>query len=192
MAAISSSSSTSSSTSSSGVRARIAISLLRSILVAGLAIGVIGSVEFGAFYYVTEKIGPVTLYQFIASGLMGPAAFAGGYATALLGVLIHFAISFVVAAVFLLAAVRIRLLRRTLFLSALVYGSAVNLFMSMAVLPFTAVPRAPVTLALLLNGLIGDAFFIGLPLAIVVWWNTHTVTICARPWLEDSQVAVSA
>lgn len=163
------------------------LSLARSILGAGLAIGVIGGVEFSIFYYETMGLKPMQLYQFIASALMGPPAFAGGYTTAAIGLLLHFFISFVVAGVYLVAAARLRFLRNILF--ALLYGTLVNVVMSMGVLPLTALPKMAVTLPLLLNGFIGDAFNIGLPLFVAIWWNTHTVAIGRRPWMEGAASA---
>lgn len=165
--------------------ARVAISLLRATLIAGVAIGIIGGVEFVAFYYFAMNMQPLVLYQFIASALMGPSAFAGGYTTALIGVLLHFLISFVVAGVYLAAAARFRFLRYVIF--ALLYGILVNVVMSMGVLPFTALPKMAVTLPLLLNGFIGDAIIIGIPLAVTIWWNTHTVTISSKAWVEGAQ-----
>ena len=172
--------------------ARNAFSLFRSILIAGLVIGVVGSVEFGVVFFAVMHMTPIMLFQYIASALMGMSAFAGGYTTALLGVLMHFVIAFVAAAIFLLPAARFRFLRRTVFLSALVYGSLFNIIMSMVVIPMTSAPKIPVSLPLLLNGLIGDAIFIGLPLATVVWWNTHTVAITEKSWLGDERAVVGA
>jgi len=103
------------------------------------------------------------------------SAFAGGYATALLGILIHFVIAFVIAAVFILAASQIAFLRRApwVFVAGLVYGAAVNIFMSMAVLPYSATPKMQATTALVVHGLIADALFVGLPVAFAVWYITR-------------------
>lgn len=110
-------------------------------------------------------------FQYIASGVLGVAAFAGGSATALLGLLIHFGISFVVAGVFILAATQLAIVRRTALLSGLVYGVAVSVVMSELVLPLSAAPKMPVTLPLVLNSLIEAAVFIGLPVAFAVKRN---------------------
>lgn len=178
--------------STSSSRLDNALSLLRAITVAGLAISVIGGVEFVIFFWFSSHITPVGEYQYIAANLMGPSAFAGGYTTALIGVLLHFAISFVVAAVFLVAAAYIRFLRRFALPAAMVYGIVVNLIMGMVVLPMSAAPKASPTLALILNGMVGDAFFIGLPLAIVVWWNTHTVAVSPKAWMNSRPQSVAA
>lgn len=160
-----------------------ALSLIRSIFLAGLAIGVVGGAESAAFLYYAQGMLPVPFFQYIASGAMGQAAFAGGYETALIGLGSHFGISFVVAAVFLLAAAGLRFLRNWVFLFAPLYALAASLTMNLGVVPLSAAPKLTVTLPLLLNATIGAALYIGLPLAIVVWLNTHTVTITDKPWL---------
>jgi uncharacterized membrane protein YagU involved in acid resistance len=144
-------------------------SLARSIAIAGLIIGVVGGIDYAVFFRLTQHLGTIAVFQYIASGLLGAAAFAGGNTTAMVGFLIHFGISFVVAAVFILAASQIAFLRRTVFVSALVYGAAVNMFMSMVVLPYSATPKMTVTTVLIVHGLIGDALIVGLPLALTVW-----------------------
>lgn len=152
---------------------RTAVSLVRSIALAGLAIGILTAADMLIFYYLTQATSPVLSMQYIASGLLGLDAFAGGYITALLGVLIHFVISFVVASVFILAARWIALLRRTVFVSALVYGAAVNLVMGAIVTPLSAAPKLPVSTVIVVHGFIADAVFVGLPLAIIVWRNAR-------------------
>lgn len=157
----------------SGATARATVSPIRSIVIAGLVIGVIGGIDQTTFFVLTQHFTPMSIFQYIASALLGPSAFAGGYMTALLGLLLHFLISFVVAAVFILAANQFAFLRRTVFVSALIYGAAVNMFMSVAVLPFTAAPKIPVSTLLIVHGLVADALVIGLPLAITVWQSSR-------------------
>lgn len=139
-----------------------------SIIVAGLVIGIVGGLDQATFAVLTQHATPVSFFQYIASSVLGLAAFSGGYTTALLGLLIHFVISLVVAGVFILAASTITLLRRTVFLSALVYGAAVN-FISGLLLPLTAAPKLPFSTLLLVHGLVAGALSIGLPVAITVW-----------------------
>ncbi len=160
------------SPTSIGARERSAVSLSRSIMIAGLVIAIMNGLDQTVFAVLTQQVTPVTVFQYFASALLGLAAFAGGYATALLGLLIHLVLAFVVAGVFILAASRIAFLRRSIFLSAMVYGAAVNIISGL-VLPFTAAPKLPVTTLAVVHGLIADAVFVGLPLAIIVWRNTR-------------------
>jgi hypothetical protein len=143
-------------------------SQVRSIIIAGLVIAVANGLDQTTFAVLTQQVTPVTVFQYFASAFLGLAAFAGGYTTALLGLLIHLVVSFVVAGVFILAASNIAFLRRTVFVSALVYGAAVNII-SGVLLPFTAAPKLSVTTLVVVHGLIADALFIGLPLALIVW-----------------------
>jgi hypothetical protein len=147
---------------------RGAPSQVRSIIIASLVIAVANGLDQTTFAFLTQQVTPVTVFQYFASALLGLAAFAGGYTTALLGLLIHLVVSFVVAGVFILTASKIAFLRRTVFVSALVYGAAVNII-SGVLLPFTAAPKLSVTTLVVVHGLIADALFIGLPLAITVW-----------------------
>ena len=47
-----------------------------------------------------------------------------------------------------------------------IYGAAVFIVMNFVVLPHTAVVQSPLFLPLLLNGVLGHAFFVGLPIAL--------------------------
>src|SRR5262245_56537675 len=73
----------------------------------------------------------ILVWQYIASAILGNAAFEGGIATALLGVFIHLIISLVIAGVFILSADRIPLLRRHPIASSLLYGFGVFVVMNM-------------------------------------------------------------
>ena len=157
----------------SATAGRGASSQVRSIMIAGLVIAIVNGLDQTIFAVVTQHVAPVIVFQYFASALLGLAAFAGGYTTALLGLLIHVVIAFVVAGVFILAASKIALLRRTIFVSALVYGAAVSII-SGVVLPFTAAPKLSVTTQAVVHGLVADALFLGLPLAITVWQGART------------------
>ena len=74
---------------------------------------------------------------------LGESAFTGGTATALLGVFFHLIISFAVAAVFILSADRITLLRRYAIAGSLLYGFGVFIVMHMVVTPLSAAPPVP-------------------------------------------------
>jgi hypothetical protein len=114
------------------------------------------------------------VYQYIASGALGDAAFQGGIATALLGVFFHFFISFVVAGVFFLSAERIPLLRRYPISASLLYGLGVFIVMSMIVVPFSATPALPPpTAAEISIQILAHMLISGLPLGILVRRNAR-------------------
>ena len=113
---------------------------------------------------------PLTsVYQYLASGALGSAAFEGGIPTALLGLFFHFFVSFVVAAVFIVSADRIPLLRRYAIPGSLVYGFGVFIVMNMVVLPLSAAPPLPPpTMPQLIVMILDHLLVIGLPLGILV------------------------
>jgi hypothetical protein len=151
-------------------------SLLRLIALGGLITGTAHSIIF--HWFVSSVLGgyPLTaVYQYIASGALGESAFAGGIATALLGVLFHFIVSFVAAGVFILSANGISFLRRYAIVGSLLFGFGVFIVMSMIVVPLSAAPPlpAPTTPQLTMN-ILEHILVIGLPLGILVQRNANT------------------
>jgi hypothetical protein len=109
--------------------------------------------------------------QGIAAGLLGPrAAFQGGAATWILGLLLHFLIAFTAAAVFCLASLKLTFLRRNFIVSGIYYGMTVFLFMSLVVVPLSAIHASgPFTASGLLKGIGFQIFLIGLPISLSAW-----------------------
>ena len=116
----------------------------------------------------------ILVWQYIASGILGNAAFEGSTATALLGVLFHLIISVVVAAVFILSANRIPLLRRHPIAGSLLYGFGVFVVLNMIVTPLSAAPPLPApTLPWLIEAVIEHIVVVGLPLGVLVRRNAQ-------------------
>ncbi|HEV2697598.1 MAG TPA: hypothetical protein VGU90_06365 [Terriglobales bacterium] len=130
-------------------------------LVAGTLDAIDGVVAYGF-----KGMNPIQVLQYIASGLLGVDAFKGGLATAGLGVLLHYFIAFVVALVYYRFSRWLPTLRNQPVMWGLTYGAAVYVFMNYLVLPLSAVPKSPFSLALFLNGIFGHALFVGLPIAL--------------------------
>jgi len=151
-------------------------SLLRPIALGGMIIGIVQLIVQQWFVYsLLAKTPFISVLQYIASGILGNAAFEGGIATALLGVLIHVFISFVIAGVFILSADRIPLLRRYALAGALMYGFGVFIVINLIVLPLSAAPPLPVpTVPQIIESVIEHILAIGLPLGILVRRNAIT------------------
>ncbi len=111
---------------------------------------------------------PVPLLQGIASGLLGPRAFQGGLATALLGLLCHFVIAFGAATVYFVASRAIPFLIQNAVISGALYGVAVYFFMNRIVVPFSAAAKRPFSLKLMIVGVIVHIFCVGLPISLSV------------------------
>lgn len=96
----------------------------------GFTCGVIDITAAFLVYGLVYGVRPVHLLQGIAAGLPGPvAAFQGGLATALLGLLCHLVIAFGATAVYFVVRRKINVLIEHAIASGILYGVAVYFFM---------------------------------------------------------------
>jgi len=138
----------------------------RAILAGGLAVAVLDGLDALVAYKLAFGMTPVVVYQAVASGMLGPSAFAGGATTALIGLAVHLLIAFTAAAVFVLASERLPQLRRDAVQWGLIFGVGVFAVMSFVVIPLSRIPASTPPLPLILNGVIGHALLVGLPIAL--------------------------
>jgi hypothetical protein len=108
------------------------------------------------------------LLQTIASGALGPSAYQGGKKTAAAGFFFHFFIAFTAAAVYYLASRKMMVLHNYPVLSGLLYGAAVHLLMSRAVVPLSAVPKREFSAKAFLTQLVIHMCLVGLPISLTV------------------------
>jgi len=105
----------------------------------------------------------------IAGGLLGPQAFQGGPAIYVLGVFLHFFIAFSAAAIYFAASRRLTFLTEHPLICGLFFGIAVELVMSLVVLPLSALHAAgPYQYRSLVQGLLVHMVVIGLPISFSV------------------------
>jgi hypothetical protein len=81
---------------------------------------------------------PGTMLQAIASGLLGKASFLGGRRTMLVGLILQWLMSLIIAAIYIMAAVRLPILFRRPALMGALHGLGVFLVMSFVVVPLSA------------------------------------------------------
>ena len=112
---------------------------------------------------------PQKLLQVVASGLLGNAAFDGGWGTALLGLALHFGIAVILVALFYSANWVFNFLIRYSVASGLAYGFCIYWVMRLVVVPMSAFPGkmkfVPVIFA---TELPVHMFLVGLPIALAV------------------------
>lgn len=139
---------------------------LFAILVGGSIAGAL-DIAFAITFAVLRGGTAVRLLQTIASGLLGSAAYDGGMPVAALGLILHFAMALLIAAIFYLASRSLPMLVRHAPAAGVLYGIGVFLVMRLVVLPLSAFPH-PVTFAPLASSLdLGShMFFVGLPIAL--------------------------
>ena len=137
----------------------------QAIIWGGLVAGILDAID-GVIAYSTQGLNPIQVLQYIASGALGKSAFQGGLTTAALGAAFHFGIAWAAAAIFVLASERLEILKTHAVPAGLMYGAAVYFFMNYLVLPLSAVAPSTFQLGLFLNGVIGHAVFVGLPISL--------------------------
>lgn len=106
----------------------------KAILWGGL---VAGTVDIGAAS-VINWLNPVIIMQAIASGVLGKGSFQGGLYSAVLGVVLQWAMAILIAAIYVLAATRIPRLGRQWVAGGLLYGVVVYFVMTYVVVPLSA------------------------------------------------------
>lgn len=139
----------------------------QTILYGGLIVGVLDALDAMIFNGLYGGVSPARVWRFVASGLLGRASFDGGLKTAALGLLIHFLIAFILATIYYGASLYFPVLVRRAVLWGLLYGVAVYFVMRYIVTPLSAAPPLTFSVASLLNGVIGHALLVGLPIALV-------------------------
>ena len=147
---------------------------LESILLGGLAVGVLDILDAITFSAIRSGTKPITVLQSVAAGLLGrDAAFNGGAKTAALGLALHFLNATLFATAFYLLSRFLPTLTRHAVIAGLLYGVAAHLVMQYIVLPNSALgPRTrPFTWVVHVNGYLGHALLVGLPIALIARWS---------------------
>lgn len=103
---------------------------------------VAGTVDVGAASLISGY-SPIVILKYIAGGVLGRASLAGGMGNAALGLVLQWAMSILIAAIFVLA-LRGRITRPHLWtVWGIVYGVVVFAVMNYAVVPLSALRSVP-------------------------------------------------
>jgi uncharacterized membrane protein YagU involved in acid resistance len=137
------------------------------ILLGGLIAGTCDLTAACVYSWLRANVSPVTVFQFIASGVLGRDSFTGGAKSAILGVALHYLIATGAAAIFYLASRKWYFLVERPILAGLLYGIPVYLFMNFVVLPLSQVQQRPQPLSSRIINLVILMFCIGLPIALI-------------------------
>lgn len=112
---------------------------LMATLVGGLAAGAI-DILYAIFANMPRGVSPERVLQSVASGLLGRSAYDHGAATAVLGLVLHFAMTIAMAAIFVAAARSIVPVRQHLVAFGLAYGAFIYFAMRWVVVPLSRFP----------------------------------------------------
>jgi uncharacterized membrane protein YagU involved in acid resistance len=137
------------------------------IVLGGLVAGAFDITYAIIFSYLRSGVAPSRILQSVASGLLGSDAYTGGAPTAALGFGLHFFMSLLWAAAYVIAAGRIPLLARQPVACGAAFGAFVYAFMNLVVIPLSRFPTKPsYPLAILATGLFVHMFLFGVPIAL--------------------------
>jgi len=109
------------------------------VIVAGF---VAGTLDIGAAALI-NLVSPGRVLRFIAGGLLGKEALAGGALVALLGLVLQWAMSLLIAGVYVIASRWFPVMRRSWVVGGLCYGVVIFLVMNYVVVPLSAWARFP-------------------------------------------------
>ncbi|CAM1000125.1 DUF1440 domain-containing protein [Rhodanobacter sp. Root179] len=84
-------------------------------------------------------VSPIKVLKSIAGGVLGRSAFAGDATVALLGLVLQWAMSIIIAAIFVIAARRLPGLLRRWVTSGIAYGVVIFVVMNYVVVPLSAI-----------------------------------------------------
>lgn len=149
---------------------------LRSIVFGGLAVGVLDLIDAVTFFGLYYWIPPIRIFQSIAAGVYGrDAAREGGWGTAIQGILLHFVIATLIAAVFFIGTRFLPVLYKKPVICGLIYGVICYFVMQLVVVPLSNAPSSALSInPPFWNGIIGHALLVGLPVALIARWSART------------------
>lgn len=139
--------------------------LLKTIAWVGLLAGSLDILSACLHAYIVRGTTPEIVLRFIASAAVGKPAFTGGWEMPMLGLLFHYIIAYSFTVLFFLLYPHLKIMWKSMVLTAIVYGIFIFVVMNLLVLPLTKIPRATIQFdkAAIATGILIIA--IGLPLS---------------------------
>lgn len=138
------------------------------VIVGALAAGLLDIAAVFTFWAL-RGVAPTAILQSIASSVLGADAFSLGFSAAMLGLLLHFTVSFVFAAAYVAVSAWLTMLRTRPWLFGIAYGALAYVIMTFLVVPLSRAefgqswPPPPVNLA---ASVFIHLFLFGLPIAL--------------------------
>lgn len=139
-----------------------------SILWAGFAAGTLDGLAACLRYFLETGRGPAGVFKFIASGVFGRSAFAGGSDMVLAGVAFHYCIALGWALLYGLLTLQWKGLRSSRCMAGLGWAAVVWCAMTFVVLPLSRTPRIPLTPRGAALGILILMLCVGLPISWIL------------------------
>jgi hypothetical protein len=139
---------------------------VKTIITAGLLAGTLDILSAFIHYFVnTGKTNFTIIFKFIATGLFGRDALAGGRKMILTGFVLHYLIAFLFTLFFFCLFPKVKVASANRLVTAILYGIFVWCVMNLIIVPISRVPHQPFSIS---NALINIGILIvciGVPLS---------------------------
>jgi uncharacterized membrane protein YagU involved in acid resistance len=141
---------------------------LRSAITAGLLAGLLDATAASIQFFTRTGKGPVPVFRYVASGLLGKSAFAGNqYAMAAWGLLFHFLIAMTFTFFFFLVFPVVNKITGNKFLTGILFGIFTWMVMNLAVVPLSGTPPSQFDLSKAAIAALILIVAIGLPVSLL-------------------------
>lgn len=142
--------------------------MIKAIFKTGL---IAGSLDIAAAFlsaWLVNNVSPVSVLQFIASGVFGKEAFAGGYQMAFLGLAFHFVIAFCCTIAYFIIYPKWKLLQRQHHLiNAILIALVAWVVTQLGVIPLSRASQGAFTLVPVIRSYLILVFCIGWPISVL-------------------------
>jgi uncharacterized membrane protein YagU involved in acid resistance len=139
-------------------------SKIQTIFLAGLIAGLLDGIAAVIFL---GKMNYSGVFKFVASGLFGTSAFAGGNEMVLFGVIIHLLIAMTFAFFYYFIFSKIGFFSKNKIIGGLFFGLLVWIIMNLIILPFTNIPHSPINLIGAIKNILILMICVGLPISLI-------------------------
>ena len=138
---------------------------IKTIFLAGIIAGILDGI---AAVIIPGKMNFSGVFKFVASGMFGKDAFAGGNEMVLYGIVIHFTIAISFAFVYYFSFFKLKFFQKNKFIGGLIYGIFVWAIMNLVILPFTNIPQRPFNWTGAVQAMLILMMCIGLPISLCI------------------------
>jgi len=138
----------------------------RFVLAGGFVAGALDILYACAFWWIKAGAPARRIFQSVAAGLLGKATYDGGWATAALGLSLHFFIALSMSAAYHMVAARWPLLWRRPWACGGAYGLLLYVIMNYVVVPLSKAGSGSKDLLWIVLTVVVHVLLIGVPIAL--------------------------
>lgn len=141
------------------------------ILLTGLVAGTLDGLAAVNGYMASGKTDPGVVFKYIASGVFGKEAYAGGTGMIIWGILFHFLIAYGLTVFYFWLYPRVKWLGENKVASAILYGIFAWIVTTQLIVPLSRIQRPPANIYKYISAMQILVLFIGLPISLMA--NKH-------------------